>query len=280
MRISKNQITACLLFCFLILVSANKSYSQEYSKLDSIKIGQTYKVVLFDDTEIIGKAEKQDSLTITLRRGSISLVIQKENIFTLSKDINPSKYRLIISLQGGITMLSGSFLNGFDGKTSLGYSGHVGVTFPISESKAVRIGFGYSRISTKDNHDYYYQNEMSEGGDLFYTSLSGDLLLGNLKPSDNFKIYAILGLGIHLTHQSLMTTTYYNTYDSTYHTFSQTFDNHLNIVLGLGGGFGFKLSEHFTAFSELQYQMISTPGFIFFGNGYFTIRAGLALNLY
>ncbi len=60
------------IICFLlILASVNTSFAQEYSKLDSLKIGTQYKIILFDDTEIIGRIISNDSEYVKIETATV-----------------------------------------------------------------------------------------------------------------------------------------------------------------------------------------------------------------
>jgi hypothetical protein len=279
--INPQRLLGKLVFGFSVLIVfllASNSYTQEYSKLDSVTSGRTYKIILFDETEIIGKVVKQDSLNIYLLSENMLKTIRKDDIFNISRNLTPSKYNFIISAGGGISFLVGdryeSSYRGYDSQFGLQLSG----LFPFSDNKGMRIDFGFSKF--KRSEDYYYlhnynYNDTYEGGDLTFYSVKGEFVYGLLKPSSRFLVYGSVGLGLHVSHEEETRHTYYSSYDSTYQTWISPSEDYTFAVFSLGASAGYKFYRNFGVYVDAQYELITAYGLFFFGNGHFPLRAGV-----
>jgi hypothetical protein len=269
-----------LIFILSFLLS-NSAYAQEYSKLDSLKPGVTYKIILFDDTEIIGKIIKHDSEFVIVSTGLTNTQIRKDDIFNISKNLTPSKYRFSFSGGGGVSILTEGFFNHSYKNYSSIFSLQVNAAFFANNKRAFRLDLGYSRFKRKDDSYPYYTEY--KGGDLGMYYFKTEFMMGDLNPSSLVNAYGLVGLGIHITKEEEYTYKYYNSWDSTYHTYIYPVQTNTNAVLSLGGGLGFRFNKHLGVYTEIQYNMVTVGGgfFIFgFGSGYFPIRAGLTYYIY
>jgi hypothetical protein len=267
---------AFLLFLFI----TNTSFAQEYSKLDSLKIGTKYKIILFDDTEIIGTVISTDSSFVTVNTGKNYSKVKKDDIFNISRNLTPSQYSLLLSAAGGVIFPGAEFFyrNNRDYDPSLSFQ--LNSAFVVSSNKAFRIDLSYSKLVRKK--PYYVIS--STGGNVNMVSLSFDFVIGELKPESFFTAYGILGLGMHYTFIPAYTETVSWGYDTTYNTYTSKYEeeSRMNAVLRVGGGLGVKLSKHLTVFGEVQYNSVTYGGFLFFafGQGYIPVRFGLTYMLF
>ena len=270
-------LTITLLF---LLFSANISFAQEYSKLDSLKIGAKYKIILFDDTEIIGTVISIDSDYVTINTGVSSKRIRKDDIFNISKDLTPSRYGFMFSAGGGISIMTGGFFNEHYSDFSTLYSLQMNAVFVESGTRAFRFDLGYSRFKRKQIYEFMSD---FQGGDLGMFCFKGDFMFGDFKPSSAVNPYGSVGLGIHLLMEDKYSYNVYNSWDSSYNSYSNPIYKSIDAVLSVGAGVGFRFNKHLGAYAEIQYNMITYGGgFLFFGfgTGYFPMRVGITYYLY
>jgi hypothetical protein len=268
-----------LIIAFL-LFALNSSHAQEYSKLDSIKIGTKYRIILFDDTEIIGKIISNDSVYVVVSTGTATSRIKKDDIFNISFDLTPSKYKFIFSAGGGISLLSGGFFEDGYRKTSSSFSVQLNSTFVTSGSKGFRIDLGYSRFMRKINDPYMIDYQ---GGGIGMFTFKTDFIAGDLSPSSVINAYGLIGLGLHIIKEESYSYkySYYDTLPP--YTYTSPERSSTNVVFSIGGGLAFRFGKHLGVYSEIQYNMVTYGGWFFFygiGAGYFPIRAGLTYYLY
>jgi hypothetical protein len=270
-----------LTIAFLLFISfTSTSFAQEYSKLDSLKIGNRYKIILFDDTEIIGKIVSSDSVYIVISTAAATSRIKKDDIFNISTDLTPSKYKFTFSAGGGISLLSGGFFDDGYRKTSSSFSVQLNSTFITSSTKGFRIDLGYSRFKRKIDDPYMVDYQ---GGDIGMMTFKTDFVAGDLSPSSVVNAYALIGLGLHIIKEESYSYKYRYYDSSAYYTYTTPERSSTNVVFSIGGGLAFRFTKHLGVYSEIQYNMITYGGWFFFygvGAGYFPIRAGLTYYLY
>jgi len=264
----------------LSFLYTNHISAQEYSDFDSVKIGYKYKLILFDDTEIIGKLVSLDSVYMIVQTGKTNSKVRKDDILIISKDLIPSKYKFMFSVGGGLSFPAAEFfgVKGRDYKHSFAFQ--LNGSYLYKQNKALRLDFGYSRLKRK-GWDYGYITSV-EGGtaDLFTAKI--DLLVGELRPKYNIFAYALVGLGLHYTNLSETVITEYMSYDSTYHTYKYEENKEFNAVFGLGAGVGYKMTKSLGIYTEIQYTIATNKGSNIFGydGGYIPVRFGLTYFLY
>lgn len=154
-------IASLFIFFFLLI---NYTSAQEYSKLDSLKIGITYKVIMFDETEFIGKIIHHDSEYVIVSTELTEIKIRKNDIFDITGNLTPSKYRFLFSAGGGVSILTEGFFHQSYNRYSSLFSLQINAAFISSSSKGFRIDIGYSRFKKKADYYQWYNNY--EGGDL------------------------------------------------------------------------------------------------------------------
>lgn len=265
-----------------LIIISHSAYSQEYSALDSLKIGSTYKIILFDDTEIIGKIIQNDSEFVTVNAGLANRKIKKDDIFNISRNLIPSKYRFMFSAGGGIIFPGGEFPYGNNRHYNPSISFQLNSAFVVSPSKAFRIDVGYSRIKKKSSEPGYSYS----GGDANLISFRCDFIIGVLKPESFYTAYAIVGLGLHYTFVPAysVTSTWRNS-DTSYitHTYNIEQEQKMNFVLAIGGGAGIKLNKNLLIYTEVQYNSVTYNSEFFFfpfASGYIPMRIGISYRMF
>lgn len=269
----------------IILIAAFSDsfiYSQEQVVIDSLVTGKKFRITLYNDKEIIGRVAKQDSLTAIIATESGTVRIRKEDIFSISRSTIPKLMKALFSAGGGVLLLTGED-SYYNRNTKPGYSLQLTGLMPFSENKAVRLELGYGK-SKKDEYLYpnyyeYYSSEGPQTRDMY--SLHVDFLFGDFETNTRFSVYGLGGAGLVYTDESDFTSSYYNSYDSTFHTYTYPGEDITSFSLALGGGLRFKLTDRIGMFAEAQYNMSTYEGFFwFFGRGYFPVRGGFTYTFY
>lgn len=284
---SRNLLYSVIAFVSLQVFSV-LLYSQDYEL--NIEIGKKYRFVFFDDSEIIGTvvSVEKSNLKIKTESGEIINVL-KENILYTSNDLTPQKYKFSISLLGGASLLADDYYRySYYSSTrdnSVGYHGDITGMFYLSDSKAIKIDFGFSRFKRNEAYPLYYNEYPSfySGGEITYFSFKPNIVLGAFRPKDKFFIYGSLGVGINYTNEAERTERFYSSYDSVYKTYVTPSRSYVNALIGIGGGLGFRIGKNLGVHAEAEYNMITYDGaFLFFfgGRGYFPLRIGLTYMLY
>jgi hypothetical protein len=278
-----------LLISSFLLIQSSFLYSQNQTDVTKIVPGKKYKIVLFDDSEIIGKVIASDSLNISIETDAkVMIIVPKSNILYYSSSITPNKYNYTLSLLGGISVFSGDNYYSYNGstKTSAGPNFNLSGIYYISDSKAVKIDAGFTYLKPKYDNTYYadpmYPSSYSyDGGDVTMFSLKGNILVGRFVPDERIIMYASLGFGIHYTKTKEMTTTHFerNYPDTTLRSYTYSYPSHseVNALISIGASLGYRLSKRFGVQAEIEYNLVtgSNNFIIFGGNNYFPIRAGI-----
>lgn len=276
-------LTASLFF--LSFIFTHNISAQEYSSLDSLKPGVMYKFTLFDETEIFGKLIKTDSVFVEISNKSVITKIKKDDIFSVSREIVPSKFKFMFALGGGIVFPGGDFFSHYENEFEKSYCFQLAGSFYFSNNKIIRLDLGYSRLNRKDRPNYYYsENYSSSGGDKSLFSFKVDFLAGEFTSESNIIAYGLAGIGLHYTYISEYKYTYTSTWDTTHHTYTYTnpAEKKMNAILSIGGGFGYKIKNKFGVYAEAEYNMVTYAGYVFFGPGtsYFPLKLGLLYFIY
>jgi hypothetical protein len=267
-------LPACgFIICFLlILASANTSFAQEYSKLDSLKTGSMYKLILFDDTEIIGRIVSSDSEYVKIETGKGVSQIRKDDIFNVSKNLTPSKYKFMFSIGGGLGYPIEEFFGGRDTWYKHSFALHMSGGYLFKPTKAIRLNLEYLRL--KAIPPGWGVDILTEGGDADLYSLRADVLVGELRPKYNIIAYAFVGLGIQYSFVSARTTKEY--WNSTYHTFYREAQKDFYAVFCLGGGVGYRITPVIGVYSEINLAVTTNSNI----DGYIPVKFGLAYFLF
>jgi hypothetical protein len=244
---------------------------------DSLITGKKYKITLFDDREVIGTVTRQDSVMVYVTAEEGIYTIKKEDIFKYSRNLIPSSFKSMFWAGGGLGILSnqGDYPYSINNK---GFTFQLSAMYPFSETKGVRLDLSYSRWrGTPVEYSSYSYYTYSERSTVMYY-VRADFVFGTFSTSERFKIYGLTGVGANFKDESAYTTTYYNTYDSTYHTYSYPKQSYSNILLSLGGGMGYLLTKNIGTYAEIEYN--SAGYFFFFGGGYFLVKAGITYTIF
>lgn len=283
----KTLINLCFVSAVLFIHSSFL-YSQNQTDLSKIIPGKKYKIVLIDDSEVLGTVMATDTVNVTIKtENNNTMIIPKNNILYYSTDFTLSKYKFSLSLLGGVSVFSGDHSYNYNSSGSnIGLNIDLMGIYFLSDSKAVKIDAGFTFLKPKYDNNYYnpygsaYQTTFS-GGDVFLYSLKANLLIGTFKPVNRTILYASFGIGIHLTKQKEIIehsrTQHYP--DTTWNEIIYTTPdrNDFNALLSIGAGFGYRFTEHFGLKAEIEYNMVtSSYEFLFFsGRSYFPMRAGI-----
>jgi hypothetical protein len=271
----------------LLLFQTCVLYSQNQNDVTKIIPGKKYKIVLFDDSQVIGVVISIDSVNIIVKtENKTMLIIPRNNVLYYSTNLTPAKYNFSVGLLGGISVFTGNnILNGNSTKIKPGVNFNIAGIFFLSDSKAIKLDAGYTFL--KPTYDgYYYASypdrpPVYEGGDISQFSFKGNIMVGNFDPSDRFMMYASLGFGFHYMKQKEHTFTYWyrNYQDSTWINYTEYYpaQNLYNAVISIGASLGYRFTKNFGVSGEIEYNLITANGlFLLFGSGgYFPIRAGL-----
>lgn len=264
-------------------------FTQDYEL--NVEVGKKYRFVFFDDNEITGTVISIEKSNIKIKTDNGEIInVLKENILYTSNDFTPQKYKYSVSLLGGVSLLAEDYYShGYYTTTRdnmAGYHGDLTGMFYLSDSKAIKIDFGFSKFNRKnESYSIYYSEYPSyySGGDVTYFSFKPSMVLGAFKPKERFFIYGSLGVGINYTNEAERTEKYYSSYDSAYRTYNTPSRSYVNALFGIGGGIGFRIGKNLGIHAEAEYNMITYDGtfLIFFGGrGYFPLRIGLTYMLY
>ncbi|MBE2218270.1 MAG: outer membrane beta-barrel protein [Ignavibacteria bacterium] len=272
---------------FLILFfSASLSitlFAQEELLLDSLITGSKYRITMYNEKEVIGKVIKQDTIYVYMATEEGSVRVRREDIFSVSRSTVPRLIKAMFSLGGGVYLQSGGY-NSYREADKPGYTFNLSAAYPFSENKAVRVDLSYSRLK-REPYAYsllYYPYDVvyaKQNIDIY--SVYVDFVFGDFNTNTDFSIYGIAGLGIQHTIEGEYEYSDYNYYDSTY--INRTYPSYSSTFfsMAIGGGLRFKINNRIGAFAEAQYNMSTYGGlFLFFGRGYFPIRAGVTYSIY
>lgn len=282
--INKNlsSILLSVLF-FLVLFNSNVLYSQE-PVMDSLITGKTYRITLYNDKEVIGKVVKQDSVFVYMSTETGTVRVRNEDIFSISGNTIPRLEKAIISVGGGILLNSNENYGYYTNENKPGYSIQIAGTFPFAENKAFRIDFGFSQLKVDPyvyaySYSEYNSTYSKRNTDVYH--LYGEFLFGDFNTNSTFSLYGIGGLGVIHVYESPYSYTYYDSWDSTWRTDNYRSDFRTNFSMTLGGGIRVKFNSRLGAYADVQYNIGSYSGyFLFFGGGYFPLRAGLTYSFY
>jgi hypothetical protein len=246
-----------LLFVLLfILLPFSKSYSQKSLDPDSLSAGKIYKIILFDDNEIIGKVINADSVYIKIFSDNEIHKFRKNDIFFISQSSLPSVYRFSIAVKGGYHIFIGrSFIKGQNAGENLfssPFTTAVEGIIPINESKAIRFEIQYVFFKENKNEYYTYSNQS-----LF--TFKTDFLVGNFRNDSKWIYYFSAGTGILFNHLKE--------------------ENNLLYILGFGAAGGYKLTKHIGVFAEVQFNFVNKNlTMLFSESAYIPVRIGLSYN--
>lgn len=292
MKSRHNTFIANAIMIFLFIALFSLTYSQQILKIDSLKTGATYKFLMYNDNEFIGKITDTDSLYIKISDGKRSYRIKKEDIFSVSKKLEYNKFRVVLSAGGGTSFLYSFNENKIYDKYNPGYSLQLACLFPLDEFKGIRVDAGYSKwiknaYTVPDYFGHPGTSSYSEQTKDYYYFKS-DIAIGLISPSNKFWIYGLSGFGIQYMREGALNINYgYYLQDSVYYTKSGnteavTFNSAL---FSIGGSFGYRITNNFGVYADAQMEYISHHGFfnIFTWSSnetYFPVKIGMTYTIF
>lgn len=271
-----------LFFIFQAAFSTCVIYSQEQTEIDSLTTGKKYRITLYDEKEVIGRVSRQDSVYAYIVTETATVRIKKEDIFSISSSTIPRIMKAMFSIGGGFLLITGQD-HYYNKSPRPGYSLLLAGLMPINENKAVRLDLGYGHLKrdeyTNGGYPDYYFSEASQTRDIYLAHVN--FLFGDFTTDAMFSVYGLGGAGIIYSKESDYMSTYYSSYDTTYHYDTHPGENITAFSIALGCGTRIKLGGRIGMFAEIQYNLNTSNGaFLFFGNGYFPVRAGFSYILY
>lgn len=251
------------------------SFSQSLDPLDSLVTGSKYKITLFSEKDITGEIVSQNEKTLTVKSENILMTIDRDNILRITKDISPSKFKFIATLNAGIVSGSNYYEYSSDHKSSFVINGRF--SYFYSDKRNVGVDLSYSMLNDNGS-DYGYEYHYGYEG---VKQTNTDILLnwqaGTFDKNNLADIYLNLGAGVHIYHRSSYTYTYsyaYN-YDTTH--YSQSYGSLTNLypMIQIGGGLIIKPFNNLGINLEIDMQFYDFL-FIIPGAVSFPIKAGIS----
>ncbi|MDQ3020285.1 MAG: hypothetical protein M3R36_06915 [Bacteroidota bacterium] len=243
------------------------SFTQTF---DSVIIGKKYKIILFDEKEIIGTIVSHDEKVISVKADKILMTIEKNNIFSISKDISPSSYKFLPTLSGG-TVFNSNY-NKYNGS---GFASNFNIAgrFSYFYSEKKNLGLEISYTSFK-NPSYKNGTSYSDG-----KRSNIDFIInaqfGTFDKINVVDVYLNLGAGMHIEHENSSTNTYL-TYDSIFYTYHTPSVTRSYPLLRVGGGLIIKPSKNIGINIEFDIDAYGLGYFIFPAAASFPLRAGFS----
>lgn len=279
----KNLRSAAFILTFFAMLLSSSLFAQS-DGLDVVT-GKKYKVVLFDETEIIGRVMASDSNSIKIQSESKEIVLlRRSNILYITTDLTPSKYLFSLSLLSGINTTADE--RGYNRRQKPGFNIDLSGMFYLSSTKAVKIDIGYTHFKAdyEDYYPLYYPDYPSTytGGNVSQFYIKPNVVIGTFDPASRFTAYGSFGLGIAHTIQHEMTYRTYNGYDSAYSVYRSPTNSNTNALISIGGGLGYRITNNLGIHAEIEYNLITTGEyfFIFGGKNNFPIRAGISYTIF
>lgn len=289
---NKRNLLSKALICFaLLLIPLGLLKSQDNLRLAQLETGKSYKVVLYNETEITGILKFADygSISIVKPNGSV-VVIPRDQIYYVTQDETPLKYKASFAVLGGALFITNKSFGNLNYWSLKGESGpHVTIsgTWFLTDHKALMFDAEYSHndpdfsgfYKTYPNPDAAHINSLTGGSKSFY-SFKCDLLYGNFGTKDNVMYGVYMGLGVHVMDQRMIYMNYYTHYngDTTFNKYVETYPETIEIgaVLSIGGTVNFQISKHYGIRTDLEFNLTSSKGDLLFtgGRNYLPLRIG------
>jgi hypothetical protein len=276
-----------LLVIIFFFFQSSVLFSQNQTDISKIIIGKNYKLVLFDDTEILGKVTGWDSSSVKVETSNKStIIIPRGNIFYYTTELAPTKYNFSLSLLAGVSFVTSDMFP--DRGNSSGKSGpnfNLSGTLFLSDTKAIKFDAGYTYVKANYNnyYTYYSSNYRSiyEGGNVSLFSFKANILFGRFYPDERFMLSFGLGFGFNIMNQQEVTDHSYQQQwpDTTWveHIYTNPAKSEISALVSLGGSLDYRLTKRLGVKIEMEYYMVTAESiFLIFGNrNYLPMRAGL-----
>jgi hypothetical protein len=269
---------AVLTICF---ISHQQIFSQEIVDIDSLKNGKSYKIVLFDDRELIGQIISSDSLSIRLKDNNNIYRIKKDDILKISNEIQRTVPFLILNVNGGYSIVAGNYRSYSSSSVQIkGFNLGVEGILPLSEYRAIRLGLDYSGLKKPGYTDTYYYLENSgsytkeEESNIRLISFRTDYLFGDFRSSKKFMYFFSAGAGVNFYHESAYSS--YSVHNDTIYYMSQNGErNSTSMIFAIGLYAGYKISNKMGIQGQIEYNLIANEHiFDHLDGGFFPFKLG------
>lgn len=302
----KNLTNILIIALTAMLLYSGTLFSQEVSK-DSLKAGKVYKILLADDSWIVGEVTGIDSVNIHFKKTSgRTTVLYKEHIKTIllappelvteyykKMHTNKTLSKSFFTAGGGLVLL-GIFSGGEYENTPNTYVIDGECVLYFSRSEALRININYNFTGSSYSIPYY------DAGNTSVYLFSFDVLSGNLKPESKTNQYFTGGLSLLIYSES-------DYHSESSYLFGPKLGYGIkhkaspNLMIGgeilyatpfqylMGGVFSIrpslnvKVSENLGIYAEPQYTFpvaFGDGGGFYFDSGFLTVKAGISYNLF
>lgn len=263
-----NQIKIVLSFMALFLLALNlfsqdkDNTSKKLDNNDSIITGKKYRIILFNNKEIIGSVTKQDSLQIQLKSDNSVYQVNREDIFEISSELTPSRLKAILWAGGGLSLLVSGHSSS---ENNIGFTLQLSGMYPFSETGGIRIDLSFSQ--TRSNPDYYDPYIYYSGQTIRSYYFRANYVFGTFSPSDKLKIYVFPGIGVNIWDEP--GDIYYSSYENRTHT---------TLLLSAGFGAGYMVSRKIGFYGEAEYNLSLNPNYSV--GGYILAKGGIIFNVF
>ncbi len=274
-----------VIFCSSLI---GNIYSQELN----LETGKTYKFVLFDDTEIIGKVLSQEKNLVHIEtKDKNRITLLTENILYVTADLNPKYYKTTFTINAGFV----SFNNGYNYysnyKKKIINGPHIDLSamFHIGEYRAIKIDAGFSFVKGHDetyieNYSSYpapYNQHRYEGGDVALVSFKPNFVLGELSPKSKIFAFGSAGFGVQFIFVEQRKSSFYSRNypdTSTYRYYENVTPSQssIGVLLSIGGGLGFRVNQRFSITGDAELNLTTAD----YWKLYFPFRLGLNYSIF
>jgi len=270
----------------VLMILMQGVFSQEVSS-DSLKTGQTYKILLSSDEWITGEILSSDSVYIKIKQpDGTAYKFYKKQIKTFivqskedMEEYYSDKYsetametkeimKPRLSLSGGLGLTT---LFETSDNNPASYVFNLEGSIYMSRNAGVRLFVDCNFLGNGNNYSSYGPEYYSyeEGGNTSIYIVTADLLLGSLKPEQKTSNYFICGIGAFIYSESDHKDI------SSYGTYTSQGSSSTAAVLKIGYGINHRFSPKITAGGELLY---GTP-FQYLYVGLFSIKPKIGYNI-
>jgi len=244
-------------------------FSQTLNPSDNLLTAKQYKLTLFDEKEITGTLVSQDEKTVTIKSGDILMIIERNNIFSITNDISPSRYKYLATLNSGTVPNSNEY-----GNYRSNFILNARFSYFYSEYKNIGIDLTYTSFKGA-GYEYAYGIQ-NEGAKESYTDIIANAQIGTFEKENIVDVYLNLGVGIHIFHRSAYNYTYYSYYDSSYYSYYNKSYTRLYPVLQIGGGLIIKPAYNLGINIEADIQSYGFGYFLIPYEANFPLKAGIS----
>lgn len=267
MVIRKRFLLIAVLIIFFILPSQNQ-FSQSVIT-DTLKIGSTYNVILFNLEEYHGKLLDVDTVYFSLLDEDKLVRIPKNKILRITSSPQKHDYKYMVNVYGGYsTAPAGNYSHTSGSNTSFsGFNGGIDVISSFINSsnrnQFFRISLSFSRLYKPEHTDemmlaiyppvYNKEDESQINMYIFRT----DYLMGNIFQADKFIYFFSAGFGFCRYNESSYKTYFFQN-DTLRSTTGVSAENVFALVLSFGVSGGYRLNESFGLQAQIEYNLFAS----------------------